>query len=598
MSDYRQIKILPESLANQIAAGEVIERPSSVVKELVENSIDAGSTEITIEIQEGGKSLIRIRDNGKGISYDDLRLALAPHATSKVYTLDELESVASMGFRGEALASIASVSKLKIISKHQDQDDAWQINSQVREVTPAAHVTGTTIEVSELFYNTPARRKFLKKDNTEFLHISDLLKKYMLCYFGIAFRLIHNGKEVRDLLLAEDVQLKYTRVLDLYSRDFIENAIYIDKEVGDAHLWGWVASPRFNRARADMQSFYINGRIIKDKIVTHAIKNAYKDVMYGNRYPAFLLYLDMDYKEVDVNVHPAKSEVRFRNQKFIYDFLFGTVNKTITTSADVEVDKSALQEDIQEESSSVNNPLNIGNMSLDISVEDEQEESESNTSLLDRYLNNQNTQENEIYISQKPKSSGLGQAICQIHGIYILAQVDDGVVLVDMHAAHERILYEEMKKTWHADTDKFKQNLLVPLTCQLSSSIVATIDENIEVFEKLGFEILVVADDAILVRAVPIYVKNKDIQELISNVATELVSSGKIKSVEFYLNHILATVSCHAAVRANDKLSIPEMNHLLRQMETVENSGQCNHGRPTWVKLSFTQLDNFFLRGR
>ncbi|MBK2007414.1 DNA mismatch repair endonuclease MutL, partial [Francisella orientalis] len=304
--NYRQIRLLPEDLANQIAAGEVIERPSSVVKELIENSIDAGATAINIEIQEGGKSLIRIRDNGKGIAYDDLRLALAPHATSKVYTLEELESVASMGFRGEALASIASVSKLKIISKHQDLDDAWQINNETREVTPAAHVTGTTIEVYELFYNTPARRKFLKKDNTEFLHISDLLKKYMLCYFGIAFRLIHNGKEAKDLLLAEDMQLKYNRVLDLYSRDFIENAIYIDKKVGDAHLWGWVARPRFNRARADMQSFYINGRIIKDKIVTHAIKNAYKDVMYGNRYPAFLLYLDMDYKEVDVNVHPAK----------------------------------------------------------------------------------------------------------------------------------------------------------------------------------------------------------------------------------------------------------------------------------------------------
>ncbi|AJI57818.1 DNA mismatch repair MutL family protein [Francisella philomiragia] len=597
--NYRQIRLLPEDLANQIAAGEVIERPSSVVKELIENSIDAGATAITIEIQEGGKSLIRIRDNGKGIAHNDLRLALAPHATSKVYTLEELESVASMGFRGEALASIASVSKLKIISKHQDYDDAWQINNHNKEITPAAHVTGTTIEVCELFYNTPARRKFLKKDNTEFLHISDLLKKYMLCYFGIAFRLIHNGKEVKDLLSAEDAQLKYNRVLDLYSCDFIENAIYIDKEVGDAHLWGWVASPRFNRARADMQSFYINGRIIKDKIVTHAIKNAYKDVMYGNRYPAFLLYLDMDYKEVDVNVHPAKSEVRFRNQKFIYDFLFGTVNKAITTSADIEIETSSSSENnTYQESKGTNNPLNIGNMSLDISVEDEQEESESNTSLLDKYLNNQTTQENEIYISQKTKSSGLGQAICQIHGIYILSQVEDGVVLVDMHAAHERILYEEMKKTWHADTAKFKQNLLMPLTCRLSSNIVATIDENLEVFEKLGFEISVVADDAVLVRSTPIYVKDKDVQNLISNVATELTSSGKTKSVEFYLNHILATVSCHAAVRANDKLSIPEMNHLLRQMETVENSGQCNHGRPTWVKLNFAQLDNFFLRGR
>ena len=318
--DYRQIKILPESLANQIAAGEVIERPSSVVKELIENSIDAGATQITIEIQEGGKSLIRIRDNGKGIAQQDLELALAPHATSKVYTLDELEAVASMGFRGEALASIASVAKLKIISKYQAAQDAWQINNHTREVIPAAHVTGTTIEVCELFYNTPVRRKFLKKDNTEFLHIYDLLKKYILCYFGAAFKFIHNGKEVKDLLVAEDAQLKYNRVLDLYSREFIENAIYVDKQVGDAHLWGWVASPRFNRARPDMQSFYINGRIIKDKIVAHAIKNAYKDVMYGNRYPAFLLYLDIDYRDVDVNVHPAKSEVRFRNQKFIYDF--------------------------------------------------------------------------------------------------------------------------------------------------------------------------------------------------------------------------------------------------------------------------------------
>lgn len=594
--DYRQIKILPESLANQIAAGEVIERPSSVVKELIENAIDAGATQIIIEIQEGGKSLIRIRDNGKGIAQQDLKLALAPHATSKVYTLDELEAVASMGFRGEALASIASVAKLKIISKHQNSQDAWQINNQTREVMPVAHVTGTTIEVSELFYNTPARRKFLKKDNTEFLHIYDLLKKYMLCYFGIAFKLIHNGKEVKDLLIAEEVQLKYNRVLDLYSREFIENAIYVDKQVGDAHLWGWVASPRFNRARADMQSFYINGRIIKDKIVSHAIKNAYKDVMYGNRYPAFLLYLDIDYCEVDVNVHPAKSEVRFRNQKFIYDFLFGNINKAITTSADIKV-SSHQQVISQERQTSNNNPLNIGNMSLDISIDDEKEES-SNTSLLDKYFNNQNSQENEIRISQQSKSNGLGQAICQIHGIYILSQVEDGVVLVDMHAAHERILYEEMKKTWHANADKFKQNLLMPLTCQLSSSIVAAVDENVEVFKKLGFEISVVADDAILVRSTPIYVKDKDIQTLITNIATELISSSKTKSVEFYLNHILATVSCHAAVRANDKLSIPEMNHLLRQMETVEKSGQCNHGRPTWVKLNFAQLDSFFLRGR
>jgi DNA mismatch repair protein MutL len=598
VENIRQIKVLSENLANQIAAGEVIERPSSIIKELVENSIDAGATDISIEIQEGGKSFIRIRDNGNGISKDDLALALAPHATSKVYNLDELESVASMGFRGEALASIGSVAKVKIISKHIVCDDAWQINNISNDVIPAAHVTGTTIEVGELFYNTPARRKFLKKDNTEFLHIFELLKKYMLCYFNIAFKVIHNGKEIKSLFAANDGQLKYNRVLDLYSREFIENAIYVDENVGDAHLWGWVASPRYNRARADMQSFYINGRIIKDKIVNHAVKSAYKDVMFGNRYPAFLLYLDMDHREVDVNVHPAKSEVRFRNQRFIYDFLYSKVKKTITTSADIQADDdhSISSEDISQAN---NNPLNIGNMSLDIEVKAQTQDFENKRELNFSSINQ--SQDFKSSVSQTntaQENSGLGQAICQIHGIYILSQIEGGVVLVDMHAAHERILYEEMKTTWHADVDKFKQNLLMPMTCQLAINQVAVIDENLEVFEKLGFDISIVADDAVLVRSTPNYVKDRDIKDLISNVATELSTSGKTKSVEFYLNHILATVSCHAAVRANDKLTLPEMNHLLRQMETVENSGQCNHGRPTWVKLSFSQLDNFFLRGR
>ena len=596
MVNIRQIKVLSENLANQIAAGEVIERPSSITKELVENSIDAEATEISIEIQEGGKSFIRIRDNGNGISKDDLSLALAPHATSKVYNLDELESVASMGFRGEALASIGSVAKVKIISKHISSDDAWQINNTSNEVIPAAHVTGTTIEVGELFYNTPARRKFLKKDNTEFLHIFDLLKKYMLCYFNIAFKVIHNGKEIKSLFAANDGQLKYNRVFDLYSREFIENAIYIDENVGDAHLWGWVASPRYNRARADMQSFYINGRIIKDKIVNHAVKSAYKDVMYGNRYPAFLLYLDMDHREVDVNVHPAKSEVRFRNQRFIYDFLYSKVKKTITTSADIQADDES-STSVEDVAQANNNPLNIGNMSLDIEIKAQDLENKDELS----FSHDRQSPEFQHSVNTKntlQQTSGLGQAICQIHGIYILSQVEGGVVLVDMHAAHERILYEEMKTTWHNDVDKFKQNLLMPMTCQLAGGQVATIDENLEVFEKLGFEISIVADDAVLVRSTPNYVKDKDIKGLISNVATEISTSGKTKSVEFYLNHILATVSCHAAVRANDKLSIPEMNHLLRAMETVENSGQCNHGRPTWVKLSNSQLDNFFLRGR
>ena len=341
--------------------------------------------------------------------------------------------------------------------------------------------------------------------------------------------------------------------------------------------------------------------VLSDKIVNHAVKSAYKDVMYGNRYPAFLLYLDMDHREVDVNVHPAKSEVRFRNQGFMYDFLYSKVNKAITTSADIQ-DNSESGTNIEDTFQVNNNPLNIGNMSLDIEVkaqdfENKDELSFSHTSQPEEFKSSAN-QENTLQQSTTPQAGGLGQAICQIHGIYILSQIEGGVVLVDMHAAHERILYEEMKKTWHTDVDKFKQNLLMPMTCQLSGQQVATIDESLDVFEELGFEISIVADDAVLVRSTPNYVKTKDIKDLISNVATEISTSGKTKSVEFYLNHILATVSCHAAVRANDKLTLPEMNHLLRQMETVENSGQCNHGRPTWVKLSNSQLDNFFLRGR
>jgi DNA mismatch repair protein MutL len=497
-----------------------------------------------------------------------------------------------MGFRGEALASISSVANLKIISKHINSDDAWQINNTTGKIVPAAHVTGTTIEICELFHNTPARRKFLKKDNTEFSHIYELLKKYMLCYFDVSFRIIHNGKEIKNVIGSGDSQLRYNRVLELYNKEFIENAIYIDKHVAGAHLWGWVSSPRYNRGRADMQSFYINGRIIKDKIINHAIKNAYKDVMYGNRYPAFLLYLDMDYKEVDVNVHPAKSEVRFRNQKFIYDFIYGMVNKTVTVNDKSEDVYESNDYQSNENHTSQNNPLNIGNMDLDISIDDSYTYPSNEAKITEIEINH------DIKPVANKSMGGLGQAICQIHGIYILSQVDDGVILVDMHAAHERILYEDIKKTWHDGKDVVRQNMLIPLTCVLSSQIVATIEENENIFDKLGFEISTIDDDTILVRAIPVYVKNKDVQDLISNIVIELMTSGKTKSAEFYLNHILATMSCHAAVRANDKLDISEMNHLLRQMETVENSGQCNHGRPTWVKLTSTQLDSFFMRGR
>ena len=344
-----------------------------------------------------------------------------------------------------------------------------------------------------------------------------------------------------------------------------------------------------------MQNFYINGRIIKDKLVSHAVKSAYKDVMFGQRYPAFLLYLNLDHKDVDVNVHPAKSEVRFRNQKFIYDFLFGKINRLLAKTGNVDTTDNDETHNVQVD----DNALDIGNLSLDIS---QQSPTKSYTqSLLERDYDKDTSLEIKMpnNHNQEPlKHEGLGYAICQIHGIYILSQVSDGVILVDMHAAHERVLYEEMKATWHGSTDKLKQNLLIPITCSLSSYQVATIDENMQILEQMGFDISVIADDKIIIRTVPMYIKSKDIQSIIEDIATEFITSGKSKSTEFYLNHILATMSCHASVRKNDKISIDEMNHLLRQMETVENAGQCNHGRPTWTRLSFAQLDNFFLRGK
>ena len=603
-NNYRNIKILSNNLANQIAAGEVIERPSSVVKEVIENAIDAKASEISIEISNGGKSLIRITDNGTGIKKQDMSLLLVSHATSKIYSLDELESVASMGFRGEALASISSISKMKIISKYSNDEDAWQINNLDHEIYPASHTTGTTIEIQDIFYNTPARRKFLKKDNTEYLHILQLIKKYVVCYFDIAFKFIHNGKEIKNFFIANEIPLKYNRVLDFYNKDFIDNSIFVDESVAGVKLSGWIASPRFTRAKADMQNFYVNDRIIKDKLISHAIKSAYKDVLYGHRYPAFLLYLYIDYKDVDVNVHPAKSEVRFRNQRFVYDFLFGKINKILSASQkkeNEEVESLSNTERLDFQQKNENNYLDDLNLNLNISDNIYQKENDFIRKEELNYKNNSNS-ENNITISQIQNTplvrDDMGQAICQVHGIYILSNIKDGVILVDMHAAHERILYEKVKKSWHQNLNNLKQVLLMPITCSLSNSQVAIINENLETFEKIGFDISIIADDALLIRSIPVYVKNKDIIDLIENISAELIISGKSKSQEFYLNKILSTMSCHNAVRANDKLSIDEMNHLLRQIEQVPKSGQCNHGRPTWVKLSLSELDNFFLRGR
>ncbi len=580
-----RIQKLNTTLANQIAAGEVIERPASVVKELVENSLDAGATKIELDIDEGGARLIRVRDNGMGIHAEDLALALHRHATSKIKNLDDLQQIATLGFRGEALASISSVSRLTLSSAIAGES-GWQVTTNDTDTSPqlipCAHTSGTTIEVRDLFFNTPARKKFLRTEKTEFEHIDELIKRMALSRFPISFTLKHNQKLVRQYRRANSENECLQRVEALCGAAFVENALKIEAHANDLKLSGWIASPVFSRAQPDLQYFYVNGRMIRDKLVNHAVRQAYHDVMYGDRYPAFVLFLEILPQYVDVNVHPTKHEVRFRESRLVHDFIYHCLHDALaserpTTSSVPAVSLEKSERVFATHPHQHHMPLNVREQM--VVYNQLGEDSVPSTKIADAVI------------------PPLGFALAQLKNIYILAENAEGLVIVDMHAAHERVLYEKLKHAL-AEQTLVSQPLLIPLTIHLSERETNYIEENQALFQKLGVGIDRMSLTTMVVRSVPDLLRDSDIDQLIRDMAADWIENQKSTRMDDAVHQLLGTITCHAAVRAHRKLTLPEMNALLRSMENTEHSGQCNHGRPTVMTFSMNELDKLFLRGR
>jgi len=604
---HKRIRRLSPQLANQIAAGEVVERPSSVVKELLENSIDAGATQIEIDVEQGGVRLIRIRDNGNGIYKDDLPLALSRHATSKIYQIDDLERVASLGFRGEALPSISSVSRLDVRSRTEDDESGWRLQGDGREIEmdpqPVAHPQGTTIEVRDLFYNTPARRKFLRKENTEFGHLEDVIKRIGLSHFDIGISLRHNQRPVLNLHPATSQEAKEKRIANVCGKPFVENSVYLELEAAGLKIYGWVGLPTFTRSQGDLQYFYVNGRMVKDKLVTHAIRQAYRDVIYHGRHPAYVLYFEIDPALVDVNAHPAKHEVRFRESRMVHDFVFRSLHEGLA--------KVKPQDHQTAENVAPADPVFSGsNMPQQAVYTPPQITEQQNMALrvaeqISAYKNLHPQTAPAVQATSAPimdeqsdeKTPPLGFAIAQLHGVYILAQNEAGMILVDMHAAHERVTYERLKTAYETQ-NIITMPLLVPLSLMTSEKEARIAEEFTETFREFGFEIDRMGEETIVVRQIPSLLKNADIDTLVRDVLSDLVRFGSSDRILASKNELMATIACHGSVRANRQLSLPEMNALLRDMERTERSGQCNHGRPTWVQMSMQELDKLFLRGQ
>jgi len=597
------IRQLPTELVNQIAAGEVIERPASVVKELVENSLDAGATRIEVDIEEGGARLIRVRDDGGGIAADELPLALASHATSKIASFDDLERVGTLGFRGEALPSIASVSRFSLISRPPGQEHAARVDvdgGAAQASRPAQHPPGTTIEVRDLFFNVPARRKFLRAERTEFSHIDELIASLALVRSGVEFRLSHNGKPVRLLRGAGDLTAQRARVGELLGADFIAQSLRIEHAGAGMALAGWVGLPTASRAQADQQYFYVNGRLVRDRVVAHAVRQAYADVLFHGRHAAFVLFLDLDPRGVDVNVHPAKHEVRFREQRLVHDFLFRTLHEALAQTRAGPPSGEALGPATTTEplgaaaTAAASAPApwrSQGGLGLGV------REPLAEYAALAGAVAGLRTAAPPLPASETGEAPPLGFALAQLHGIYILAENTQGLVLVDMHAAHERITYEKLKAAQHGQGIRAQQ-LLVPLVLAVSEREAGLVEEQAERFAALGFEVARAGPQSISVRRVPTLLADADISGLLRDVMADLAVSGESRRIEEQRNDVLATMACHGSVRAHRRLTLPEMNALLREMEATERSGQCNHGRPTWVQLSVAELDRLFLRGR
>jgi DNA mismatch repair protein MutL len=600
------IRLLPPELINQIAAGEVIERPSSVVKELVENSLDAGATRIEVDIEAGGARLIRVRDDGGGIHVDELPLAVASHATSKIGSFDDLEHVASMGFRGEALASVSSVSRFTLTSRARDQDAAFRIEvdgGKLQAARPAQHPQGTCAEVRDLFYNVPARRKFMRAERTEFAHIDDLLKSLALARGSVEFRLSHNGKPVRIWKAARDEKAELQRVAEVLGEEFPAQSLRIDHAMAGLHLSGWVGLPTASRAQADSQYFYVNGRLVRDRIVAHAVRQAYADVLFHGRHAAFVLYLELDPAGVDVNVHPAKHEVRFREQRLVHDFLFRTLHEALAqTRAGANV--SPTTESVPmvagsyaapTYSSATAWPGQFSQNRLNLGVRDAP--LADYAALLGESVPASSLSSAPMPMVEDGEAPPLGFAIAQLKNIFVLAENAHGMVLVDMHAAHERITYEKLKSGRVASNLR-SQMLLVPLSIAVSAKEAAAAEEHAEALAEWGLELSRSGPATIVVRRIPALLDGADVGQLSRDVLSELAQHGSSRRLQELENELLSTMACHGSVRAGRRLTIPEMNALLREMEATERSGQCNHGRPTWVQLSVAELDKLFMRGR
>jgi len=625
-----KIQLLPDQLISQIAAGEVVERPASALKELLENSVDAGSTQVQVALQQGGMKLLKVTDNGHGIAKDELELALTRHATSKIQSLEDLEQVGSLGFRGEALASIASISRTVLTSRQQAASHAWQIaaeGTQGQAVSPAALDAGTIVEVHDLYFNTPARRKFLKTENTEFGHCEDAFTRVALSRPNVGFLLQHNGKAMTRLAANTPQQ----RITDVLGSEFASQSVWLEEESGGLRLWGMTASPTYQRHSRDSQYVFVNGRFVRDKLIAHAIKQAYQDVLHGDKHPAFVLFLELDPSLVDVNVHPAKTEVRFRESQAVHRFIFHSLHKALgKTSAEIQASQPV---------QAPFNPFRPGNAPA-FNMPREQVEmplqsrpafggnyqpSVSNGAALAQQFYGQlygdlkpattagNMEENHSSVglqempvaeliqatSEAPQQYPLGFALGQLHGIYILAQNTQGMVVVDMHAAHERIMYEHLKNAL-SEQAIATQPLLIPISFYAEKVEVATLQslQGSDTLQQLGFDLATLSPTTIAIRAIPTMLQGADAVALARAVLRDLNEYGASRVLLERQNEVLGTMACHAAVRANRQLTITEMNALLRDMEATERSGQCNHGRPTWFQVSLNDLDKMFMRGQ
>lgn len=662
----KSIAVLPNHLADQIAAGEVVERPASVVKELLENAIDSGADDIVVEVEQGGMESIVVRDNGSGIPKEELLLAVSRHATSKIHNREDLVNVVTLGFRGEALASISSVSRFVLTSRLQGERSAWKVFSngdgRWNEPEPSARPEGTSIEVKELFFNTPARKKFLKSQRTEFMQIEQLVKRLMLSRPELAIKLVHNGKVVRQVFPVRDQKTQLQRLTHLLGAEFVEHSLKIEFAGQDIKLTGWCGLPTFNRAHTDMQYLFVNGRMVKDRLLSYAVKQGYADVLYGGRHPAYLLFLEVTPSLVDVNVHPAKHEVRFANGRWVYDFLRRSVRDSVATplakqqvenfdpetgevlplaegeqSAQVLPAGNTLQQNTYQKANAFGLQSKQSQADFQKALEFQQPlapasgRSGANSELAkwvesrrrgesDAELKEQSAQHQVSQVQESAQSYSqtpwqtlpagenqasdtnsqipiLGYAKAQIHGVFILAENAKGLVLVDMHAAHERVVYERFKQQW-SEQEMSTQPLLVPIAMTVDVSEMLVWEAYVEEFAKLGFVIEPLGPEQLKISEVPTLVAKKNVVGLLREILADFAEMGESTRLEERINHILSTMACHGSVRANRQLTIEEMNALLRDMEKTQRIDQCNHGRPTWVQLSMEQLDGLFMRGK